>query len=412
QGELRIVQAQVATDLPELPGYVPQAPGLGAWLIQGAQLPAGRGTLYLAPLWRIAGFTPMSGFFLEDSAGYQQPLGRKGFLSAGFQVRYSLTDGRPGYEARLIHTPDPAWEWELSSGDIFRQFHPQADRFGNSPSTLLLGGNLIRTYRERFIGARLRWRPHPDWQLEVKARRAFRENMPIISDFYLWGLTRPYTDNLYLSPHFQREVAFSLSWQAGQRWLHTPKGYRPGGSRAPMLQLSLIRAFPRQTGDADYWHLQAGISSARRKQLPGLRWQGLLRGGWYPGARRVYLSDYVHFKGNETFVRSGTYDEFLLLPFYQASAPLPYLEGHIEHRFPPRPLGQRQIKSPVYFFAGFHGLWQRGRTPWLEAMGGIEIRALGLLPVRLDVGLLLLGETPHSRMLPLVSALPQPAYRP
>ena len=412
RARLHIDAAPAPGQLPTLAPLATGPPGLGVWLITGPRLPAGRGTLTLAPLWRNVGFTPMDGFFFEDSIGYRQAVGRRGFFDAGLHLRYSLATAQPGADLRLRFTPGPAWAFELAGGDIFRQFHPQVDRFGNSVPTLLLGGNLIRLFREQYIGGQVRWSPHSDWALSLGVRQARRSDMPLRSDFQVWSGAQPYTQNLHLTPHFQRELTLGLQWQAGQKMLYTPDGPRPEGSRAPMVAFTAIRAWPRTTGDAEYWRLEVSLASAIRKSLPGLRWQGVLRGGWFPQAQRVYLSDYLHFKGNETLVRSGTYDEFMLLPFYQASAPLPYLEGHLERRLHARPLGQRNLRSPVYLLAGLHGLWQQGRTPWLEASAGIEVRVLGLMPVRLDLGLLLLGDRSGSRMKPMVSALPAPAYRP
>ncbi len=344
------------------------------------------------------GFNAMEGFWVAPAVSHTWDWEAEGSLKITGRVRYGFSNeqvnGQLGIE--WVSNPARSTVWEISGGIYPREFSgfSQISSFDNASYALLLHRNFIRLYRSTSgymkFGSEI-------WNGLTFTGELFydrRRQMVNTTSYSLFRNDRTYVPNFSFPDHQAFTGTIKLRYQPFNRYIRVPGGKINLGSRWPGLELAY-----RQTlggdgeGWVDYRTLQLTLDQELSLGLLGnTRWR--VTAGTFLDRNQTYLQDLFHFKGNETISRSGSFDEFWLMPYYVLSTHNNYLEAHVEHSFGGFITNKipllRRLKLNEYL--GFHALSLEGGTYYAEINFGLEKLIFKALPVRIDANVRISGE--------------------
>ncbi len=359
-------------------------------------------SLTIRPLISGIGFNPIEGWNIELSAVRRMRFGKGNRLAIEPQFRYGFSNNQLSYKvAADIGLKKRRGRIKFEVGDYITEFSPfpQISRNLNTGYSLFGKVNYKRFYQKKFISLFYRKEILNGLRFAGKIAAFNRRSLANTSDYSIWNKTETYAPNFSLPEHRGLVGDVRLIYQPFNRYIRTPNGRTSLGSAWPTFELRYSKAFSLgDNTDVQFDKITASISHSSNLGVFGTTdWRATA--GRFLDQTQVYLPDFFMFKGNETVIHDGNFDEFFLLPYYEKATTLPYLEAHAEHAFNGFLLnkvpGLRALKLKEY--VGAHFLLRENRRPYLELNAGIELRILKILPIRFDLNFLLLGQPTDAR---------------
>jgi hypothetical protein len=203
------------------------------------------------------------------------------------------------------------------------------------------------------------------------------------SDFSIFGTkNKAFTPNYpveKLNAPFPRHqaliAAFDLQYKPGQRYIQFPDNKLAIGSKYPTLALSYKKGIASLFGsDVDYDKWQFSVWDDLNLKLRGIFKYRFAIGGFL-NSRRLFIQDFQHFNGNQTFYASEYLNSFQLAPYYANSTTAAfYATGHVEEHFN----GMITNKIPLLrnlqwnLVAGGNAFYVNRNNNYVEVFGGLE----------------------------------------
>lgn len=362
-------------------------------------------SLFVHPILESVGFSPPEGLFFNPYATFTKKLVREKKIQLDARLRYGFLSKKIGYlfESEIDGNKRKLEKWKLGGGDYIAQFSgfDQIDMYINTMNCLLYKRSRARLYQQKSIFASYERELFNGFLSNISFRIEDRTGLKNLTD-YSWNRTRRelYTSNDPANPFFPQTFTrnqaligqVQLSYTPGQQFISVPYQKLLMGSKYPTFQAIVTHVFPFNSTSSDFTKIKLSISHDLKLGILGnFEWN--INVGKFLSTKKLYFPDLFHYKAVETHIHQGTYQAFFLLPYYQLSDTLPYLETHLQHAFHGFLLNKvplvRKLKLNEYVSA--HGLWQQGRSPYLEMSVGVEKNLLKILPLRIDFCVRLLG---------------------
>ncbi|PPK99565.1 DUF5686 and carboxypeptidase regulatory-like domain-containing protein [Parapedobacter indicus] len=212
----------------------------------------------------------------------------------------------------------------------------------NTISTAFVGRNYLKLYERTFATVNWRYTLPANVQLTASATWENRRWLPNSTRYTFWERNEPHlTSNNPFAPHndvplFDENQSFKLSvgalYDFGTKYETYPhrRVYLP--SNWPTLSVNYTKGIAEVFGgDTDYDLVAARL----HKTEIGLGMYGRasfdIRGGTFLNSKRLYYTDYRHFKGTQLFVSDQQLSTFLLLDYYRYSTAGSFVEAHGEY---------------------------------------------------------------------------------
>ena len=359
-------------------------------------------SLTIRPLIKGVGFNPVEGWNLEIKAVREWEFEKGKSLSIEPNFRYGFSNQQLSYQVITdFHLKKDEGHIQIAAGDYIKEFSPfpQISRNLNSLYSLFGKLNYKQFYQEKFVSLTYKNEVTSGLTITGKVDALNRRELENTSDYSIWNKTERYQPNFNMPTHRALIGEVTLKYQPFSRYLKTPDGRVSLGSSWPTFGVTYTKAFSMgQASDAKYDKVSASIShTTNLKALGATKWR--VTAGRFLDQTQTYLPDWFHFKGNETFIREGSFDEFFLLTNYEKASTLPYLAAHAEHAFNGFLLnkipGLRKLKMKEYF--GAHYLYQENEFSYLELNAGLEVRLFKVVPIRFDVNFRVTGDSDNPR---------------
>jgi hypothetical protein len=275
--------------------------------------------------------------------------------------------------------------WSLSGGKRISQFNKEnpISPLVNEIYTLAVRENYMKLY-ENYFGE-LNYTNRFDNGLRITGGVLYEDRIPVenSTDFSFWGdKNKAFTPNYpyeKLSAQFPKHQAFiagfGIRFKPGQRYIEFPDNKIPLGSKYPLLSLSYQKGIEGIFGsDVNFDKWKFTVSDEVNFKLRGLLKYNFSIGGFI-NSNTVYIQDYQHFNGNQTFVASEYLNSFQIAPYYENSTTASfYAVGHLEHHFN----GMITNKIPLFrklkwnLVAGSNAFYVNSNNNYVEIFGGIE----------------------------------------
>lgn len=365
--------------------------------------------------WRVesllqtAGYNPMEGFYVAPALSRGWDFEDDRSLDLSFRIRYGFSDQAINglFSAHYTSNPKSRASWRFEAGHYPAQFSSfeQISPGLNTFYALLYKENYIRLYRRSSVSLEHSRELFNGLRVAARLSHESRDGMENQDDFSLFNKDREYVPNLELDRHSATLINISLVWQPFNQYISTPNGKMNLGSSWPRLRATYQTGLGG-LGDEASTFQRIAISIEKDLQLGMLgSSQTRISTGRFLGTGSPRFPDLFHFKGNETVVRDADFDQFALMPYYAYSTTRPYLEGHWEHSFSGFILNKLPLirKLRLEEYAGLHYLIQEDQRPYLELNVGFEKLLFKVVPLRVDLNFLLLGDQPTSFGYKLVS---------
>ena len=275
--------------------------------------------------------------------------------------------------------------WSISGGKRVLQFNQDnpISEYVNGLYTLFFRRNYMKIYESWF--GRLDYNVRMDNGMVIKASAAYEDRLPInnTTGYSLVHYNdRDFTPNYpyeKLTEQFPRHQAVltgvEVQYQPGQRYIEFPRRKMSVGSKYPTFSLMYQKGWSGILGsDVNFDKWQFSVWDDVNLRLKGkLRYR--LGVGGFLNDRSVFIQDYQHFSGNQTFIANAYMNGFQLAPYYANSTTTAfYATGHIEQHFN----GMLTNKIPLfrrlnwYLVAGANAFYVNRDNNYTEVFGGLE----------------------------------------
>ena len=234
--------------------------------------------------------------------------------------------------------------WILGGGTRVSQFNPD-NPIGpvlNEFYTLFFRDNYMKIF-ENYYGSIL-YRKRFDNGFRISGSFLYEDRIPLnnTTNYSFFGnKDKAFTPNYpyeLISGNFTRNQALiadlDLQFKPGQRYIEFPDNKLAIGSKYPTLALSFRVGIPDLLGsDVNFSKWQFSFWDNINFKLKGVFKYRFGIGGFF-NTNALYVMDYQHFNGNQTFYASPYLNSFQIAPYYQNSTTASfYSVGHIEHHF-------------------------------------------------------------------------------
>ncbi|MHA4810247.1 DUF5686 and carboxypeptidase regulatory-like domain-containing protein [Flavitalea flava] len=364
-------------------------------------------------------YNTVEGLNLSFNGSVSTPLKRKGQqISFSPHIRYGFHNIRLNAWAAVTLDKKPfatpgmiemdgdqiSQHWTLSGGKRVSQFNagdPARPGQGSGPIpqivqvpgpitesinalyTLFLRRNYMKIYENVF--GELSWSGRLDNGLRIRANALYEDRIPIenTTDFSIFHVkNREFTPNYpveQIGSQFPRHqvllTGLYLQYQPGQQYIEYPRRKIAIGSKYPTLALAYQKGWNGVLGsDVNFDKWQFSIWDEHNFKLKGMLKYRFGIGGFL-NSRSVFIQDYQHFNGNQTFIASEYLNSFQLAPYYANSTTSAfYSTGHIEHHFN----GFLTNKIPLFRRLNWHlvgavnAFYVNRDNNYVEVSGGLE----------------------------------------
>ena len=275
--------------------------------------------------------------------------------------------------------------WSLSGGKRVSQFNPEnpISPLINEIYTLFFRKNYMKIYENAY--GSVRYSTRLDNGLRISGSVLYEDRIPLnnTSNFSFFG-----NKEVQFSPNYPVEklivpmarhqaliAGIDLQFKPGQRYIEFPDNRLAIGSKYPTLALSYRKGIPDIFGsDVDYDKWQFSIWDNLNLKLRGEFKYRFSIGGFF-NTRQLFIPDYQHFNGNQTFYAGPYLNSFQIAPYYANSTTAAfYAVGHIEHHFN----GMITNKIPLLrnlqwnLVAGSNAFYVSRTNNYVEVFGGLE----------------------------------------
>ncbi len=273
------------------------------------------------------------------------PHVRYGFAGQLFNAWGTVNINRKQAAFDMSTGPSPKTTWSFSGGRRVSQFNTD-NPIGpliNSVYTLMFRDNYLKLYENTYGSALFKTRLESG--LIIGAGILYEDRSPLSnsSNFSFFGdktkklFTPNYPFEKISAPFAAHQAAIAgidLQFKPGQRYIEFPDNKMAIGSKYPTLGLSYRKGFRNVAGsDVDFDKWQFSVRDEINLKLRGIFKYRFAIGGFL-NSKSVYIQDYQHFNGNQTFYASEYLNSFQLAPYYANSTIASfYATGHIEEHF-------------------------------------------------------------------------------
>lgn len=296
-------------------------------------------------------YNTVDGYTVESNFNFKRRFNRDNLLYIKPLVRYAF--GREVFSGTVA----AGWQGSrrgvsLTGGRYVSQFNannPISPAL-NTTATLWFENNFMKIYEKdfgklSFYYARLADVFSVSGSLEY-GRRYELENLENARSWIRWNqfaftpnapFNQEYSNRLKatesyyrFSPHEALTLDFSLTWRPGQRYRLYNGRKRYLNNRNPAVTFHYTKGIPNVANSVSDFdlvevNLRHDIETGVRSEL-----HYSITAGAFLNHRNVFLMDYKHFLGNQTFVQYGdAFTTFRALPYYRFSTSERFLEAHI-----------------------------------------------------------------------------------
>lgn len=352
----------------------------------------------LVGLARNLGINPIEGLYIGQGLDriWEKEVGSK--IQLGYRIRYGFANEIFSGKLALDVDSNPARleKWGISGGSFVQQFSRpnQIEMPVNNAYTVYAKRSFVRMYRKQFAEAYYQRELFNGFTLEVNGRYEDRSSLQNTSDYSFFNKDRVFDPNIQIPSHKALISEVRLSFKPFNKYMSMPNAKINMGSSWPLFEFVHTKGWSRGDDFAEFERVKLSASGNFSLAIFGnTSWRASI--GKTLDDTRVFLPDMFHFPGNETIIHSGGFDKFYLMPYYEFSGTLPFVEAHIEHAFGGfifnKIPGIRRLK--ISEFVGLHLLAREGQQPYLELNAGLAKRILKVIPLRVDFNVRLNGDT-------------------
>ncbi len=344
------------------------------------------------------GFNPMEGYFGSIGGWESRKITNTLLLTTSGRIRFGFSNRKFSWRMGS--------DWKIgkfrplvagiSGGDFVNEFSriPQIGPGLNSLYCLYAKKNYLALYQRKYGEIFVKKTLFNGFSATTSLRWEDRSFLPVTTQADLIKTNKVYPESKLIGDH--QALVFSVSGNVTFRnkYIGLPDGQIDIGSKWPLLRWEFQKGIPGILGsDVSYDIVNAGLTRSHKLGLAGtFSWNG--GGGMYLTSWYVSPADEKISKGNQTFFRTNSIQQFHLLDYYARTTSGSWLEGHAEHAFGGFLFNKIPVirKLQILEYAAVHFLWTEESGQYMEMQIGLEKRIIKrLIPVRLDFHYRLMG---------------------
>lgn len=348
------------------------------------------------PLLRNIEYNTVEGFVVKASSTFthyfnkwQRPVSFTPAVRYGFSNTHLNVYGTVNIPGRMIKDGDQTINqhginWIVSGGKNISQFNIEnpISPLINEIYTLIGKRNYMKLYEKYFAGIRFSKDYRNGLKFYVSANYEDRLPLNNTTDYSIAYKKRVFTPNYpteKLDSQFTRHQAFLLTakidYTPGMKYIQFPYGKVPLGSKYPTFSFMYQKGVNNIFGsDVNFDKWKFSIRNSMNLKLAGTFKYNVSVGGFL-NTKKVFIQDYQHFNGNQTFYASEYLNSFQIAPYYANSTTAGfYATANIEHHFN----GMLTNKIPLFkrlnwnLVAGANAFYVNSDNNYVEAFAGLE----------------------------------------
>ncbi len=330
-------------------------------------------------------FNTVEGLSVGIGMDFTKKFENLSLLKTDLTVRYGFSNEKWNAVAGLQYN----WNIKkfafarLEGGDNLVQFNESApiSPLINTGYTLFGEKNYMKHFRKQYGKLSARIEPLNGIRFTGNIEYSHREAVSNTTDYTLVDVSsRSYTSNDPRPPlgSFKSNDALKLDVSARirikQKYIDRPDMNYIIGSKYPDFMVSYAKGINGVFGsDVDYDKIELGVSDNVTLGMIG-KFSYNITYGKFLNSNKIYLMDYAHFNGNQTFFSSFEKMRFDLLDYYSYSTSDEYIAAYAEHDFGGFILNKIPLlrKLKLNEIAGFRYLHVPGKNEHFETAIGLE----------------------------------------
>ncbi len=299
-----------------------------------------RSLTYSSPIFELGNANTVDGYYLQGSLKYEtrEKLLKRTSLYTDF--RYAL--GRKAFNGDIGYFQIKNYNsLEIKVGNMVQQFNANnpISNITNTIFTTLAEENYMKIYEKKFVNLEYRNRFSQVVTGLFNVEYAKRNELQNLESFRPWidnkekeftsnqPVGTELTDSRYVNPeNLVLDVAFSITPFAKKRAFNGREYTINRGN--PIFRIKSTNGL---MSDANYSRLQGSYEQIFELEKLGDLHVLANYGGFLKAP--TYFSDFRHFNGNKTFIRSFSFDAFRNLDYYLHSTRGNYLEVFVANDF-------------------------------------------------------------------------------
>jgi hypothetical protein len=295
---------------------------------------------YTSPIFELGNANTVDGYYMQGNLKYdtREKLIKRTSLYTDFRYAFGrkVFNGDIGYFQIKNYN-----SFEIKAGNMIQQYNANnpISNITNTIFTSLLEENYMKIYEKKFVnfeyrnrfsqaitglfnieyGKRNELQNHSDFKPWIDNKeKEFTSNQPVGVEL---------TDNKYVNPeNLVLDVGFTITPFAKKRAFNGREFTINRGN--PIFRIKSTNGL---LSDANYSRLQASYEQVFELEKLGDLHVLANYGGFVKAPS--YFSDFRHFNGNKTFIRSFSFDAFRNLDYYAHSTKGNYLEVFVANDF-------------------------------------------------------------------------------
>jgi len=329
----------------------------------------------------IQGWNTSTG--LEWNKEYSKKAFHQLRVKASVNYGFSETVWRPVATAEFVDFRFHNQTIKLEVGNRVTQFNRQEPISStvNSLHTIFFNNNYLKAYDNAFASLNWKRNLHPSVYLQSSIDYESRD--PLVNTFNLDEENFTSNDPLFpdsFLPSFDSHDALilrlGLRFRFGREVWRYPDQVFLSSSKWPAIDVFYRGGFQ----DVDYHLVGATIQDRIPIGIVG-QTRVYARAATFLGNRPQYVMDYIHVRGNQTFIaRSSTINQYYLLPYYTHSADDYSIQFHAQHQFKGYLMSKIPLlrKTQFQFLAGYKYLSTNVQPTYQEVHVGVENLGFGI----------------------------------
>ncbi len=316
----------------------------------------------VSPLLFGLDYNTVEGLSINEKFTFNRDLNHRHDYSVTGKIRYGQANGR--LDASLSYNKTISMlhlsEFSASAGKYIFQFNPSApiNKWVNMYYTLFEKLNYAKYYENLFLKTSYRCELINGIYFRGAAGMEYRSPLQNTSSFcFNKGTSRVFSSNnpqapddysLSFQPNFMASLELGFVFSIDQKYSMEPGVKTVLGSKYPEFSVNYKKGF----GEVDFDFIRFGMNQSVDLKILGY-FKYKVDYGVFFNRKKMYFMDYHHSNGNQTIFLKKDKEEatdnesfvisasgggqnitgFNLLPYYQYSTNLYYVEAHAEQHF-------------------------------------------------------------------------------